>query len=152
MGQVLYGAQVIRLDEQDRIVEVVIEQQVFVSPLDSRSARALGDALLAWWELHGRRDPVQKPWMFKADGQWPGPEEGLNPYPIHVAEVMRAARQHCPPYRTTDLEIGTTSWVCAPHVDTDAGVDSFDRWCIQVMLPEVHHGPIALSMRFGCGC
>ena len=57
-----------------------------------------------------------------------------------------------PPYRTTDLEIGTTSWVCAPHVDTDAGVDSFDRWCIQVMLPEVHHGPIALSMRFGWGC
>ena len=44
--------------------------------------------MLAWWELHGRRDPVQKPWMFKADGQWPGPEEGLNPYPIHVAEVM----------------------------------------------------------------
>ena len=88
MGQVLDGAQVRRLDEQDRIVEVVIEQQVFVSPLDSRSARALGDALLAWWELHGRRDPVQKPWMFKADGQWPTPEEGLNPYPIHVAEVM----------------------------------------------------------------
>ena len=26
--------------------------------------------------------------MFKADGQWPGPDEGLNPYPIHVVEVM----------------------------------------------------------------
>ena len=57
-----------------------------------------------------------------------------------------------PPYRPTDLEIGTTSRACATHVDTDAGVDPFDRWCTQVVLPEVHHGPIALSMRFGCGC
>ena len=66
-------------------------------PVDSWVAARASDltgTLLAWWELHGRRDPVQKPWMFKADGQWPGPDEGLNPYPIHVAEVMRAARQH----------------------------------------------------------
>ena len=60
-------------------------------PVDSSVAARASDltgTLLAWWELHGRRDPVQKPWMFKADGQWPGPDEGLNPYPIHVAEVM----------------------------------------------------------------
>ena len=64
------------------------EQRVFGSPLVSRWGRALGDALLAWWELNGRKDPALKPWMFKADGQWPAPDEGLNSYPIHVAEVM----------------------------------------------------------------
>ena len=60
----------------------------------SAIAPELSRSLLAWWELHGRRDLMQKPWMFKADGQWPELDEGLNPYPIHVAEVMRAARQH----------------------------------------------------------
>ena len=58
------------------------------SLLDSRWVRVFCDASLAWWELRGRRDPFQKPWMFKADGQWPAPDEGLHPYPIHVAEVM----------------------------------------------------------------
>ena len=48
----------------------------------------LSACLLSWWQVQGRRDPVQKPWMFTADGRWPAPDEGLNPYPIHVAEVM----------------------------------------------------------------
>ena len=77
-----------RLAEQHGIDETVTEQLVFGSLLDSRWGHALGDALLAWWELHGRTDPALKPWMFKSDGQCPAPDEGLNPYPIHVAEVM----------------------------------------------------------------
>ena len=48
----------------------------------------LSACLLSWWQVQGRRDPVQKPWMFTSDGRWPAPDEGLNPYPIHVAEVM----------------------------------------------------------------
>lgn len=44
--------------------------------------------LLDWWEIHGRRDPAQKPWMFTPEGKWPQRCEHLNPYPIHVAEVM----------------------------------------------------------------
>ena len=45
-------------------------------------------ALLSWWETEGRRDPAQKPWMFKADGLWPEPDDALDPYGVLVAEVM----------------------------------------------------------------
>jgi len=45
-------------------------------------------ALLSWWETEGRRDPVQKPWLFKADGLWPDPDDLLDPYGVLVAEVM----------------------------------------------------------------
>ena len=48
----------------------------------------LSQSLLAWWEVHGRRDPAQKPWMFTADGTWPLPEDSLSPYGIWIAEVM----------------------------------------------------------------
>jgi hypothetical protein len=51
--------------------------------------------LLDWWETHGRNDPALTPWMFTLEGKWPEPCEQVNPYPIHVAEVMRAAIQHC---------------------------------------------------------
>ena len=44
--------------------------------------------LLAWWELHGRRDSEQKPWMFTADQTWPRPDDVLLPYGIWIAEVM----------------------------------------------------------------
>ena len=44
--------------------------------------------LLAWWELHGRLDPAQKPWMVAADGRWPEPGQELDCWPIWVAEVM----------------------------------------------------------------
>ena len=57
-------------------------------------AAVLGRQLLMWWQFHGRKDPSLKPWMFTADGRWPAPDEALNPYPIHVVEVMRAARRH----------------------------------------------------------
>ena len=45
-------------------------------------------ALLAWWEVHGRKDPAQKPWMFTKDGRWPDPDDLLDPYGIWIAEVM----------------------------------------------------------------
>ncbi|ABI47191.1 8-oxo-dGTP diphosphatase MutT [Synechococcus sp. CC9311] len=48
----------------------------------------LSRSLLAWWEVHGRKDPAFKPWMFTPEGKWSEPYEHLNPYPIHVAEVM----------------------------------------------------------------
>ena len=48
----------------------------------------LSSSLLAWWEVHGRKDPAFKPWMFTPEGKWSEPYEHLNPYPIHVAEVM----------------------------------------------------------------
>ena len=54
----------------------------------SEIAPELSHSLLAWWVVHGRKDPALKPWMFTADGQWPAPDEALNSYPIHVAEVM----------------------------------------------------------------
>ena len=46
------------------------------------------ELLLEWWLIHGRKDSAQKPWMFKADGTWPLPEESLSPYGIWIAEVM----------------------------------------------------------------
>ena len=49
----------------------------------------LSRSLLAWWEMHARRDPEQKPWMFTPEGTWSEPYEHLNPYPIHVAEVIQ---------------------------------------------------------------
>jgi A/G-specific adenine glycosylase len=49
---------------------------------------ANAEQLLGWWQTDGRRDPAQKPWMFKSDGTWPLPEDSLAPYGIYVAEVM----------------------------------------------------------------
>ena len=52
----------------------------------------LAHALIVWWELSGRRDLTQKPWMFTPGGRWPTAAEDLDPYGIWIAEVMR-----CPP-------------------------------------------------------
>ena len=49
---------------------------------------AQAEQLLGWWQTDGRRDPSQKPWMFKSDGTWPLPEDSLSPYGIWIAEVM----------------------------------------------------------------
>jgi len=49
---------------------------------------SLAARLLGWWEVHGRREQFQKPWLFKSDGSWPGASDALPPYPIWVAEVM----------------------------------------------------------------
>ena len=48
----------------------------------------LSGPLLSWWEVHGRRDPEQKPWMFTADRAWPQPDDVLSPFGIWIAEVM----------------------------------------------------------------
>ncbi|MGC6483828.1 MAG: 8-oxo-dGTP diphosphatase MutT [Synechococcus sp.] len=54
----------------------------------SALAPELSHSLLAWWEVHGRKDPAFKPWMFTKDGRWPEPQEPLNPYECWIAEVM----------------------------------------------------------------
>ena len=51
-------------------------------------AAELSACLLSWWQAHGRRDPVQKPWMFKPAGAWPEAVHHLDPYGIWIAEVM----------------------------------------------------------------
>ena len=48
----------------------------------------LSACLLSWWQAHGRRDPVQKPWMFKPAGAWPEAVHHLDTYGIWIAEVM----------------------------------------------------------------
>ena len=47
--------------------------------------------LLAWWDQHGRHTI---PWKVGGDGLPAADGEPLDPLPIWVAEVMRAARQH----------------------------------------------------------
>ena len=51
-------------------------------------ALELSFSLLAWWEMHGRKDPALKPWMFTKDGRWPEPHEHLNVLECWIAEVM----------------------------------------------------------------
>ncbi len=51
-------------------------------------AAELSACLLSWWQAHGRRDPLQKPWMFKPAGGWPEADHPLDPYGIWIAEVM----------------------------------------------------------------
>ena len=55
-----------------------------LSPL----AAELSQSLLVWWEVHGRKDPALKPWMFTKDGRWPEPHEHLNVLECWIAEVM----------------------------------------------------------------
>ena len=48
----------------------------------------LSACLLSWWQADGRRDPMQKPWMFKPAGGWPEADHEVDPYGIWIAEVM----------------------------------------------------------------
>ena len=52
------------------------------------NAAELSACLLSWWQAYGRRDPLQKPWMFKPAGGWPEADHPLDPYGIWIAEVM----------------------------------------------------------------
>ena len=54
-------------------------------------APELTRALLAWWEIQGRKDSALKPWMFTKDGRWPEPSRHVDPYGIWIAEVMRCS-------------------------------------------------------------
>jgi A/G-specific adenine glycosylase len=56
--------------------------------MDDRAIPHLRSQLLAWWQVHGRREPEQKPWMVAAGGRCPDPGESLPPYGIWIAEVM----------------------------------------------------------------
>jgi A/G-specific adenine glycosylase len=50
------------------------------------TAPALREALLSWWESHGRHDI---PWKLRPDGHRPRDGEALDAYGILVAEVIR---------------------------------------------------------------
>jgi len=69
--------------------ETAVGQQLSVTDLDfSDWAPELSRSLLAWWEVHGRKDPALKPWMFTKDGRWPDPDEDLSALECWIAEVM----------------------------------------------------------------
>jgi A/G-specific adenine glycosylase len=51
-------------------------------------APALRGSLLSWWELHGRRELDQKPWMVTGAGRWPESGEAIDCFGVLVAEVM----------------------------------------------------------------
>ena len=63
----------------------------------SALAPELSQSLLAWWEVHGRKDPALKPWMFTKDGRWPAPHEQLNVLECWIAEVMLQPDNTAPP-------------------------------------------------------
>ncbi|KZR84656.1 hypothetical protein PMIT1342_00017 [Prochlorococcus marinus str. MIT 1342] len=65
-----------------------------VSGLDDLVDRASGLTayLLVWWIEDGRCDAALKPWMFRADGRWPAPQEALDPYGIWIAEMILIPR------------------------------------------------------------
>ena len=60
-----------------------------MAPMDQRAgagtaalrliAPELTRALLAWWEIQGRKDAALKPWMFTEDGRWPEPLQQVDP-------------------------------------------------------------------------
>ena len=84
----------------------------------SALAPELSQSLLAWWELHGRKDPALKPWMFTKDGRWPEPHEHLNVLECWIAEVM---------LQQTQLQVVLpywTAWMEAfPRLEVLAGAD-----------------------------
>ena len=70
--------------------------------------QVLRDALLGWWQEHGRHTI---PWKLRRDGALLCPDEQLDPYAIWVAEVMRAARQHS---QTTQSVCSGPDRLCTP--------------------------------------
>ncbi|WP_286188618.1 8-oxo-dGTP diphosphatase MutT [Synechococcus sp. A15-24] len=56
--------------------------------LSAGAAPPMTRALLAWWEVHGRKDHALKPWMFTKNGRWPEPHEHLDVLQCWIAEVM----------------------------------------------------------------
>jgi len=89
------------------------------SVLNDRKVQALelSRSLLAWWEVHGRKDPALKPWMFTKDGRWPEPHEHLNALECWIAEVM---------LQQTQLQVVLPYWqrwmIAFPTVDDLASV------------------------------
>ena len=84
----------------------------------SALAPELTQSLLAWWEVHGRKDPALKPWMFTKDGRWPEPHEHLNVLECWIAEVM---------LQQTQLQVVLPYWQrwmqAFPSVDALAAAD-----------------------------
>ena len=76
-----------RLMADRSLVPSVLDQTALMGVI-SRPASAMAQDLLGWWQINGRCDPVQKPWMVTRAGRWPTVTEELNPYGIWIAEVM----------------------------------------------------------------
>jgi len=65
---------------QDSTIALALHDEMFQTAVLCRQ-------LLMYWRFHGRKDASLKPWLFTADGQWPAPEQGLDPYGIWIAET-----------------------------------------------------------------
>ena len=63
------------------------DQTAFMGVI-SRSVPAMAQDLLGWWQINGRCDPAQKPWMVTRAGRWPTVNDDLDLYGIWIAEVM----------------------------------------------------------------
>ncbi|QNI86816.1 A/G-specific DNA glycosylase [Synechococcus sp. ROS8604] len=72
------------------LLHLCLMGELIESVSNARTVQALelSFSLLAWWEMHGRKDPALKPWMFTKDGRWPEPHEHLNVLECWIAEVM----------------------------------------------------------------
>ena len=98
-----------------------------VDPFDLNAiAPELSDALLGWWEVHGRKDPALKPWMFLKTANGQSLCMLLDPYGIWIAEVM---------LQQTQLQVVLPYWTRwmerFPQLDTLAEADEQDvllRW------------------------
>ena len=55
----------------------------------SEIAPELRRTLLAWWEVHGRKDIAIKPWMFTVDGRLQERQEDLSSDDIWIFELMQ---------------------------------------------------------------
>ena len=76
-----------RLMADRSLVPSVLDQTALMGVI-SRPASAMAQDLLGWWQINGRCDPVQKPWMVTRAGRWPTVTDELDPYSIWIAEVM----------------------------------------------------------------
>ena len=76
-----------RLMADRSLVPSVLDQTALMGVI-SRPASAMAQYLLGWWQINGRCDPVQKPWMVTRAGRWPTVTDELDPYSIWIAEVM----------------------------------------------------------------
>ena len=69
-----------------------MDHQHTINHLFLQGASDLTEALLVWWEIHGRKDPSLKPWMFAKDGRWPESAEKLCCLGVWVAEMILIPR------------------------------------------------------------
>ena len=57
----------------------------------SRSVPAMAQDLLGWWQINGRCDSAQKPWMVNLAGRWPTVTDELDLYGIRIGKNCSSA-------------------------------------------------------------